>query len=105
MPTLDFTTTKHPWVQFLNAKAALVQYTGPSSYATGGDAFTPTDVKLGGQVTIFPELAVNAGGTVRGLQYDRANELLRWIVLDTGSEVANGTDLSGFSAMLLVVEG
>lgn len=73
-------------------------YTGPSSYVTGGDSFTNRDIALGKIEMIHFELAVNSSGTVRGVHYDHTNAKARWVVLDTGSEVANGTDLSGFSA-------
>ena len=76
----------------------LVQITGPSSYATGGESIPASAFGLNRVEVLLIELAVNAAGTVRGLQYDASTGLLRWIVLDTGAEVANGTDLSGFSA-------
>lgn len=105
MPTLDMTIGKHPLIAAVNARIAHGQYTGPSSYVTGGDAFVAADVKLSHLTEIFFGLAVNAGGTIRGLLYDSTNNTVLWYVLDTGAEVANGTDLSGFSARFLAVEG
>jgi hypothetical protein len=74
------------------------RYVGPASYATGGDSLTPGALGLGKLEHLSFELAINSAGTVRGLVYDHANETVFWVVLDTGAEVANGTDLSGYSA-------
>lgn len=79
----------------------IYQYSGPASYATGGDAVTPEDVGLGeieGPTGLG--IAINAGGTIRGLVYDHTNEKILWYVLNTGAEVAATTDLSGFSAYI-----
>jgi hypothetical protein len=105
MPTLDATVTKHPQISFQNAQASVRQYTGPASYATGGDLIDANDLKIGSIVDIWFTLAVNGAGTVRLLHYDGANGKIRWVVPDTGSEVANTTDLSGFQAFLFALDG
>jgi len=86
---LDVLSTHRAWID---------KYTGPASYVTGGDAFVPGDLKLGTIDFIAFELAIDAAGVIYGLVYDTANEKVIWYVLSTGLEVANGTDLSGFSA-------
>lgn len=97
MPTI--TRTIGAFHDASNARIRKIgQYTGPASYATGGDPFTAANLGMSTIELLVTELAVNAAGTVRGLQYDTAAGLLRWIVLDTGAEVAATTDLSGFSA-------
>lgn len=73
-------------------------YTGPASYVTGGDPVEAGDLALGRIIAIFFGLARNVSGTVYGLVYDATNGKIVWYVLDTGAEVANGTDLDGFSA-------
>ncbi len=105
MPTLDFGIGKHPLIATVNARMAHGQYTGPASYVTGGDPWVAGDVKLSHLTEIFFGLAVNGAGTIRGLLYDSTNDTVLWFVLDTGNEVANGTDLSGFNSRFLAVEG
>jgi len=102
MPTLSGTATR-PKDVWSTHKVWVDQYTGPSSYVTGGDALVPADVHLGDIELILFELAINAGGTIYGPVYDTTNQKVLWYVLDTGAEVANGTDLSGFSARLLAI--
>ena len=77
-------------------------YTGPASYATGGDSFTPAEVKLGQIDVLLFELASN--GTL-GLPvlYDYANGLVKWFTtLGAGLggvvEMTAGTDLSAYTA-------
>ena len=71
-------------------------YTGPASYATGGDAFLPADVKLGQIHFLDLELATN-GTVVLLARYDYTNQKVKWFDL-AGNEVANATDLSGYTA-------
>jgi hypothetical protein len=95
---------KHPQLSLGNALGALRQYTGPASYVTGGDAMTAQEFKLGRLYDIIPMgHAINAGGTIRLLQYDVANAVMIWTVPNTGAEVANATDLSGYTAHLLAI--
>ena len=75
-------------------------YTGPSSYATGGDPIVAGDVGLGRIFACHVGLAVNAAGTIYLLRYFIASAVMKWYVPSTGVEVANATNLSGFSAHL-----
>lgn len=96
-PTIDFT-------QYRGEDGSATKrrqqgtYTGPTSYATGGDPFTPADVKLG-QLHVITGMAVarKSDGTVRLLWYDKTNQKVIWYVPNTGAEVANATDLSGYT--------
>lgn len=97
--------SKHPDLSLGNARAAVRTYTGPASYATGGDSLVAREVKLSHIHDVWATLAVNAAGTVRLLLYDAANGTVLWYVPNTGAEVANGTDLSGYTAQILVLEG
>ncbi len=103
MPTLDFTVTKHPMLSLGNAPASHGKYTGPASYVTGGDILSALNLKLGSITGAFFSLARNVGGTIYGLDYDAGTGKIIWYVLDTGSEVANGTDLSGYSARFFAI--
>ncbi len=97
-PTLDFTQFRAE--DGSNTKRRIIGiYTGPASYATGGDPFVAADVKLGQiDVLLMGGSARNSSSTLRLLSYDRTNNTVVWVVPNTGSEVANGTDLSGFTA-------
>lgn len=70
-------------------------YTGPASYATGGDPFLPADVKLGQIHFLDWELATN-GSVVLLVNYDYANQKAKWFDL-AGNEVANATDLHTYT--------
>jgi len=108
MPTIDRFVSKHPLISFVNAHAALVGYTGPASYVTGGDSIVANDVKLGRIEDIWPVsgMAINGAGAVRHLMFDAANGLMIWFDnADPHAEIANGTDLSGFTTKLFVIEG
>ena len=85
-------------------------YTGPKNYsnfyANGGtgDPIIPGDLKLGQIHMIFFDTAVNAAGAplspayISSNQGGPANGTIIWFQWNTNAEVANGTDLSGYSA-------
>jgi hypothetical protein len=76
----------------------VLQVAGPSSYATGGDPCTPNALFLGVGESIPSVTALDASGAnPRLVVYDYVNEKFKWFVPNTGSEVANATDLSGYS--------
>lgn len=70
-------------------------YTGPASYVTGGDPLLPAELKLG-QLHVL-DLTIIANATVILMtNYDHVNQKLK--VYDmAGVEIANATDLSGYS--------
>lgn len=70
-------------------------YTGPASYATGGDALLPNEVKLG-QIHYFDTEPPTNGTDLRLARYDYTNQKVKWFDL-AGAEIANGTDLSAYS--------
>lgn len=95
MPTLDLTT-----LQLQDASATRIRrigmYTGPASYATGGDAFTPANIAMGKIDAMLFEHASN-GTVILLLRYDRTNQKVKWFDL-AGVEIANATDLSTYVA-------
>lgn len=108
MPTIDRYASKHPLISFVNAHSAMVGYTGPASYATGGDSIVANDVKLGRieDIWVLSGKAINGAGDIRHLMFDAANGLMRWYDnADPHAEIANGTDLSGFTTKLWAIEG
>ena len=71
-------------------------YTGPASYATGGDACTPADLGLGKVHVLLFEPASNGTLVVHPL-YDYTNQKVKWFAA-AGTEIANATDLSAYSS-------
>ena len=105
MPTLSFTIGKHPYIDAGNIRLAHGRYTGPASYTNpGGDAFAAADVKLSYLTAVLFGIAINAANDTTRLLVWKGS-VVRWFVPDTGAEVANATDVSGFTAEFLAVEG
>lgn len=102
MPTIALSEFKAPRDNVSTHKIQFVRYTGPASYATGGDAFAPSDAGFGNIDAIVPAGVAYDGTNVRLLAWDKTNGKLVWIVPDTNAEVANATDLSAFDVVLLV---
>jgi len=103
MATLNFNVVKNPFVS-QNMRGTVGRYTGPASYANGtGDSLTPQELKLGQVAALIFEMGINAGGTIYQPFYDIDNQVVLWYVQDTGSEVADTTDLSGFTARFIAI--
>lgn len=95
MPTLDLTQYRAEDVRSTKRVISGI-YTGPASYATGGDAFVPGDVKLG-QIHFLVANPASNGTDLRLVLYDYTNSKMKWFDL-AGAEIANATDLSAYSA-------
>ncbi len=82
----------------------VLDITGPSSYATGGDPIT-AGILILGTIEHFPDcIAINAAlDTVRLVHFNPTTSTLSWIVPNTGNEVADATDLSGYTFRVEVV--
>ena len=103
MPELDLTTARQVRDNLSTHKLLTgIIYTGPASYVAGGDPLAPSDVGWNSFDQVILGLAHN-GSAVRLLVYDRTNETVLWYVPDTGSEVAGGQDLSGYTAQISLV--
>src|ERR1700681_2674083 len=73
-------------------------YTGPASYATGGDPLLPADLKLGQLDYLDIGTAADAPFTTAyTVVYDYVNQKAIWLVQTTGLQVANATNLSAIS--------
>ncbi len=94
--------TKFPARDRLNDRMVRqVRYTGPASYATGGDPVNAsTELGMGGVYAVEGNITSGSGGAVRVLAFDYVNQKLIWFVPNTGAEVANAQDLSTFSGTL-----
>ena len=82
-------------------KRQIGRYTGPSSYATGGDTVDPNQWRLGAIDAILG-LTISDGTTVHHGWYNPTTGKILWFVA-AGTEVTNGTDLDAFSGDLEVV--
>lgn len=72
------------------------KYTGPNPYATGGDSFLPSDLGLG--VLEHLDFGTATNGTLfRTLVWRTDTQKVMWIDATNGTEIANGTDLSGYT--------
>lgn len=76
-------------------------YTGPTSYATGGDSLTAAECQLGKIHFVSPEFATN-GTAILCLRYDYTNAKMKWFDF-AGNEIAAATNLSTYSARLEVI--
>jgi hypothetical protein len=81
-----------------------VRYTGPASYATGGEAVN-SSADLGmAEVYAVEGCIGNLSGAVstaiRVPFLDYANQKVQWFVPNTGAEVAGAVDLSTFVGTL-----
>lgn len=77
-----------------------VRYTGPTSYATGGDPVNgPTELGMGEVYAVSGNI-ISDGVTTRIAWFDYVNQKLVWFVPSTNAEVANTTNLSTFVGVL-----
>lgn len=81
-----------------NKRFVVSTITFDSSYPTGGEAFTASDLGLG---TV--DFITFAGNGANDVVWDRANNKLKVFVASTGVEVANATNLSTLAVDVFAV--
>lgn len=69
-----------------------------SSYTTGGESVTPSQVGLGTILRFDVDFASSSTPAIRAGNYDVTNSKLLAFTTSDGLQVANGTNLSTFSA-------
>ena len=95
-------------------KAYLVDVTFDSSYVTGGEDLSITDIGKGFKeiLMITPQISADATNFGYIIAYDRANSKLKAFYVDYDyayttarplKEVTNGTDLSGVTVQLQIL--
>lgn len=94
MPTLVFNTVARKQDAAGIRRRIIGVYTGPASYATGGDPCTPTNVGLSRIEVFLWEHAFDSTPTNYSIAYDYTNEKLIWFDCSSGNEVVATTDLS-----------
>jgi hypothetical protein len=97
--TIDLTVS--PGQNTSTRKRQVAAYTGPASYATGGDLLDPGQFRLGTLDAILG-LSISDGTTVHHGWYNVATGKIMWFVA-AGTEVTNGTNLSTFTGRIEVV--
>lgn len=73
----------------------ILAYTGPLSYATGGDALTPETISLS-KIEAVVGLVISDDTNVYWGYFNPSTQKILWYSA-TATEIANGTDLSGFT--------
>ena len=77
-----------------------VRYTGPASYATGGDPVNASsDLGMGEVFGVYG--IISDGSAVRVPWLDYPNQKILWFIPNTGAQVAGAVNLSTFSGTLL----
>lgn len=94
-PTIDVTQFRMQDTSS-DKRRAMGVYTGPASYATGGDAAAPGYFSLGQLHVLFFEQATN-GTVILLLKYDYTAQKVKWFDM-AGAEIAAATNLSTYTA-------
>lgn len=68
-----------------------------STYATGGESLTPSQIGLGTIKTMLLTNPVSSVPAIRGATYNPSTSKLLAYTTSDGAEVANGTDLSAYT--------
>lgn len=79
----------------------VARWTGPASYATGGEDVSPAIFGLGKIVAIVG-MQITDGTTMRLGVWNIATQKLQFIVPNTNAEVAAAVNLSAFSGAIVV---
>ena len=80
-----------------NKRGTVVQITGPTSYPTGGEALTAAQLGLHSVARVEVEPPIDSTPAARIATYDHTNSVIYFFTAGA-TQVANGTDLSTFSA-------
>lgn len=75
----------------------IFQYTGPTSYATGGDSLTPESIALGKIEALLGLFISNGTNTLSGF-YNRTTKKILWYSA-TATEATNGSDYSAYTGV------
>jgi hypothetical protein len=83
----------------------VAKWTGPNPYVTGGEAITAQTFGLGRIICLLTGPAVDAAGGIRLAVYNPTTGKVMWYVDGAAGfvEVANGVNLSTFSAPIEVI--
>ena len=79
----------------------IVPYTGPTSYTTGGDSFTPGELSLG-SIQAVENMIISNGSAILWGFWNSTTQKILWYSA-TGTEVTNATNLSAYTGAFEVV--
>lgn len=79
----------------------ILSYTGPASYATGGDSLTPEAISLS-KIGAVIGMTISNGSAILFGSYDATNKKILWFSA-TSTQVPNATDLSGYTGTIEVI--
>ena len=102
MATTDRNATHAFFDKSATCQRRVFKYTGPASYATGGDSLTPEELALS-KIDVVLNKIIGNGTSIRIGWYDFTAKKILWFVPNTGVEVAAATDLSGFTGRMEVI--
>ena len=101
MATLSRDVTKGAFDHSQNYSRRIYGYTGPSSYATGGDSLTPEQCSLG-FIAAAENLVISNGTNVYWGYFNPTTKKILWYSA-TATEIPNATDLSAFTGRFEIV--
>lgn len=101
MPTLNYDAVRTRDLAGIRERRVF-PYTGPASYATGGESISASDVLLG-TIELLPDFHITDGTTVRTMVYNYTTGKLVAFVPNTNVQVANGVNLSTFTGRFEVI--
>jgi hypothetical protein len=101
MATLDRNVTKGGFDKSGAYERRILGYTGPSSYATGGDSLTPEQCQLGMIAAVLGLVIWNGTNLYTGFWNSTTKKII-WLSA-TATEVTNATDLSAFTGRIEVI--
>ena len=99
-PTIDRNAVTF-FDKLFDHQVRIVAYVGSTSYVTGGDPFPPELIALGKIEAVVGAQIWNGSALLWG-QWDPVAKTLIWLSA-TGTQVTNGTDLSGYKGRFVVV--
>lgn len=97
---MTYTITNFPMRDRLNSRVVREVTAVGGAYVTGGESIDAAGLGMG---TVFGVYGtISNGSAVLVGWFDFTNQQLKWFVPNTGSEVANGLDLTGYNGTLLI---
>lgn len=101
MATLSRDVTKGGFDRSNSYSRRVLGYTGPASYATGGDSLTPEECQLG-MIAAVLGLLISNGTTILWGFWNSSTKKILWYSA-TGTEVTNATALSAYTGRIEVI--
>ena len=101
MATLSRDVTKGAFDKSYAYSRRVLGYTGPASYATGGDSLTPEQCQLG-MIAAVLGLTISNGTNVYQGFWNATTKKILWYSA-TATEITNATDLSAFTGRIEVI--